>query len=44
MTKLILIRHGETDKNIGGKLHQAQDSESLNKKGQSKAGKYFPKN
>lgn len=33
MIKLILIRHGETDKNIGKKLHQAQDLESLNGKG-----------
>jgi len=31
--KLILIRHGETEKNVKGKLHSAQDSESLNETG-----------
>lgn len=33
MTRLFLVRHGETDKNIGQKLHQAQDPEVLNPKG-----------
>ena len=33
MAKLILIRHGETEKNVIGKLHQADDPEVLNFKG-----------
>lgn len=33
MGKLILVRHGETNKNIGNSLHGPQDSESLNTKG-----------
>lgn len=33
MGKLILVRHGETNKNIGKILHSPQDSESLNTKG-----------
>ena len=33
MGKLILIRHGETDKNVGNSLHTVNDSESLNKNG-----------
>jgi broad specificity phosphatase PhoE len=28
-TKLILIRHGETEKNVAGKLHSAKDAEEL---------------
>lgn len=30
MTKLVLIRHGETDKNIKNSLHASDDPESLN--------------
>jgi len=33
MTKLILIRHGETDKNVHNSLHATNDSESLNSNG-----------
>lgn len=33
MTKLILIRHGETDKNVNNSLHATNDSESLNNNG-----------
>ena len=33
MTKLILIRHGETDKNVNNSLHTTNDSESLNSNG-----------
>ena len=33
MGKLILVRHGETNKNIGNSLHGPQDSESLNANG-----------
>jgi len=33
MGKLILIRHGETSKNVAGSLHFANDSEGLNEKG-----------
>jgi len=39
MTRLILIRHGQTEKNISGKLHQAGDSEILNKKGRKQMEK-----
>lgn len=35
MTKLILIRHGETSKNVEGKLHRDKDEEELNEKGKS---------
>ena len=31
--KLILVRHGETEKNVRGKLHSATDPEVLTKKG-----------
>ena len=31
--KLILVRHGETEKNVEGKLHSATDPEVLTKKG-----------
>lgn len=33
MERLILIRHGETDKNIAGNLHAVNDIESLNANG-----------
>ncbi len=33
MFQLILIRHGETDKNINKSLHAANDNEPLNKNG-----------
>jgi broad specificity phosphatase PhoE len=33
MAKLILIRHGETDKNLQGKMHEAGDEEALNSTG-----------
>lgn len=33
MERIILVRHGETDKNIQGKLHTVDDEESLNKVG-----------
>ncbi len=33
MTRLILIRHGETQKNVSGEMHQSDDSEILNEKG-----------
>lgn len=39
MTRLILIRHGQTKKNISGKLHQAGDLEVLNKKGREQIKK-----
>jgi len=32
-TTLTLVRHGETDKNVGNKLHKAGDTEKLNEKG-----------
>jgi len=34
-TKLILVRHGETEKNVSGKLHSSSDPEVLNKKGRN---------
>ena len=33
MTKLILVRHGETDKNINDSLHASNDPETLNDTG-----------
>lgn len=33
MGKLILVRHGETEKNVVGSLHAADDPENLNEKG-----------
>ncbi|MBI2103674.1 histidine phosphatase family protein [Candidatus Woesebacteria bacterium] len=33
MTKLILVRHGQTAKNTGGKMHSAGDPELLNELG-----------
>jgi alpha-ribazole phosphatase len=33
MGKLILVRHGETNKNISNNLHTVKDSESLNDRG-----------
>lgn len=33
MKKLILVRHGETNKNISNKLHQSGDLELLNENG-----------
>ena len=33
MAKLILVRHGETDKNLQGKMHQAGDEIPLNQTG-----------
>lgn len=35
MTKLILIRHGETEKNISRELYTADDLETLNEKGKT---------
>jgi len=35
MTKLILVRHGETEKNISEKLHQVDDPEILNERGRA---------
>ncbi len=39
MTKLILVRHGETEVNVKGKIHKYGDSEQLTKKGISQIGK-----
>lgn len=39
MTRLILIRHGETDRNAEGKMHQNKDETGLNKKGQYQIAK-----
>jgi broad specificity phosphatase PhoE len=33
MTKLILVRHGQTEKNIAGQLHHVDDREELNEVG-----------
>lgn len=33
MERLILIRHGETDKNIAGRVHSSHDPEELNEAG-----------
>lgn len=33
MTRLILVRHGETETNIRGKIHKYSDPETLTKKG-----------
>jgi broad specificity phosphatase PhoE len=33
MDKIILVRHGQTNKNIDGALHSIGDSESLNDEG-----------
>jgi len=35
MSKLILIRHGETNTNALGKLHVSDDDESLNSVGRA---------
>lgn len=35
VTKLVLVRHGETKTNVGGKLHIAGDLEKLTKKGRA---------
>lgn len=39
MEKLILIRHGETDKNLNKSLHGADDPETLNENGRSQIEK-----
>ena len=39
MGKLILIRHGETEKNLNGILHAANDPETLNAKGKDQIKK-----
>lgn len=39
MNKLILVRHGETDKNVNNKLHESGDLELLNEKGKSQIEK-----
>ncbi|HCC68153.1 TPA: hypothetical protein DEP90_03065 [Patescibacteria group bacterium] len=44
--KIFLIRHGETNKNIGNKLHERYDTESLNETGKgqiTKTGKALQK-
>ena len=33
MTEIILVRHGETSKNVAGKIHSIVDDEQLNKNG-----------
>ncbi|OQX51252.1 hypothetical protein B5M47_01710 [candidate division CPR3 bacterium 4484_211] len=38
MTQLILVRHGQTKKNISGKLHRTGDSEILNEEGRKQTG------
>jgi len=39
MTKLVLIRHGETAKNVKGKLHNYDDPEILSNAGREQIGK-----
>lgn len=39
MGKLILVRHGETDKNVNNKLHAFDDSETLNETGREQIKK-----
>ncbi|OGM28450.1 hypothetical protein A2962_04820 [Candidatus Woesebacteria bacterium RIFCSPLOWO2_01_FULL_39_61] len=38
-TKLILVRHGETDINVGGKMHKVSDPERLNRNGREQITK-----
>jgi broad specificity phosphatase PhoE len=38
-TTLTLVRHGETDKNVDNKLHEAGDTEKLNEKGVQQVNK-----